>query len=76
MDKALSPVRAIAEPWDEGDGIEWAKMAVDRVTWQWLCGMQPGAMPGEVPKPLAATSPGGRLEDRHIPGGRQPPGPG
>ena len=35
----------------------------------------PGAMPGEVPKPLAATSPGGRLEDRHIPGGRQPPGP-
>ena len=33
------PLRAIAEPWDEGDGIEWAKMAVDRVTWQWLCGM-------------------------------------
>ena len=27
----------------------------------------PGAMSGEVPKPLAATSPGGRLEDRHIP---------
>ena len=26
----------------------------------------PGAMPGEVPKPLAVTSPGGRLEDRHI----------
>ena len=36
----------------------------------------PGAMPGEAPKPLAATSPGGRLKDRHIPGGRQPPGPG
>ena len=26
----------------------------------------PGAMGGEAPKPLAATSPGGRLEDRHI----------
>ena len=36
----------------------------------------PGAIPGKAPKPLAATSPGGRLEDRHIPGGRQPPGPG
>ena len=36
----------------------------------------PGAMPGEAPKPLAATSPGRRLKDRHIPGGRQPPGPG
>ena len=36
----------------------------------------PGAMPGEAPKPLAATTPGGRLKGRHIPGGRQPPGPG
>ena len=31
---------------------------------------KPDAMPGEAPKPLAATSPVGRLEDRHIPGGR------
>ena len=30
--RLFRPVRAIAEPWDEGDGIEWAKMSVDRVT--------------------------------------------
>ena len=35
--RLFRPVRAITEPWDEGDGIEWAKMAVDRVAWQWLC---------------------------------------
>ena len=23
--RLFRPVRAIAEPWDEGDGIEWAK---------------------------------------------------
>ena len=42
--RLFRPVGAIAEPWDEGDGIEWAKMAVDRVTWQWLCGMPTPAL--------------------------------
>ena len=73
--RLFRPVRAIAEPWDEGDGIEWAKMAVDRVLAVAVWDANPGAMPGKAPKRLAATSPGGRLEDRHIPGGRQSPGP-
>ena len=48
--RLFRPVRAIAEPWDEGDGFEWAKMAVDRVTWQWLFGIPaPALCRGRLP---------------------------
>ena len=58
--KLFRPVRAIAEPWDEGDGIEWAKMAVDRVTWQWLCGMPtPALCRGRLPSHWRPPLPGG-----------------
>ena len=36
----------------------------------------PALCRGRPPKTLTATSPGGRLNDRHIPGGQQPPCPG
>ena len=53
-------VRAIAEPWDEGDGLEWSKMAVDRVTWQWLCGMPtPALCRGRFPSHWRPPLPGG-----------------
>ena len=74
--RLFRPFRVIAEPWDEGDGKEWAKNGcrpgdLSAAVWD----ANPGAMPREVPKPLTATSPGGRLKVRLIPGGRQPPGP-
>ena len=58
--RLFRPVRAIAEPWDEGDGIEWAKMAVDRVTWQWLFGMPtPALCRGRLPSHWRPPLPGG-----------------
>ena len=58
--RLFRPVRAIAEPWDEGDRIEWAKMAVDRVTWQWLFGMPaPALCRGRLPSHWRPPLPGG-----------------
>ena len=58
--RLFRPVRAIAEPWDEGAGIEWAKMAVDRVTWQWLFGMPtPALCRGRLPSHWRPPLPGG-----------------
>ena len=58
--RLFRPVRAIAEPWDEGDGIEWAKMAVDRVTRQWLCGLPtPALCRGRLPSHWRPPLPGG-----------------
>ena len=58
--RLFRPVRAIAEPWDEGDGVEWAKMAVDRVTWQWLFGMPtPALCRGRLPSHWRPPLPGG-----------------
>ena len=58
--RLFRPLRAIAEPWDEGDGKEWAKMAVDRVTWQWLCGMPtPVLCRGRFPSHSRPPLPGG-----------------
>ena len=59
-ERLFRPLRAIAEPWDEGDGKEWAKMAVDRVTWQWLCGMPtPALCRGRLPSHWRPPLPGG-----------------
>ena len=60
VNKALSArFGALAEPWDEGDRIEWAKMAVDRVTWQWLCGMPtPALRRGRLPSHWRPPLPG------------------
>ena len=58
--RLFRPVRAIAEPWDERDGIEWAKMAVDRVTWQWLFGIPtPALCRGRLPSHWRPPLPGG-----------------
>ena len=56
---------------------KWTKMVADRVNARGCIGTCPGAMTGEGYRtPSTSTTAGGRLSVRHIPGGRQPPGPG
>ena len=85
-------VQTISEPCDEGEGRKKANMAVDLVTSSGGMRCQPRRCAGEGPQrryemPTQALCrgrppipglprPRGRLGGRHIPSGRQSPGPG
>ena len=73
--RPLRSVLTISEPWDEGNGFEWAKVDVARVAETGLWRLPPPA-PCRVcaPQARSTTTAGGRLGDRHMPGGRRPLG--